>query len=253
MRNLTTVSRRILGGSILSVVVVGTLIGVAGNSVFDLLHTSFKLEAWQVTLFSLAALFIVLLPVAALFNRITAQLRRSRQLGLATERGVPPAPGLIVLISQPTPPKQITDLPAVAAINHHLHAAEGQSPPLKHCWLIATAGKGGSEPYAWQIAEIYSNHSSQVKCYVRIIADSDSAQDTFDRMQDIYREAGRDPICLKESDLVADCTGGTKPMSVGMALAVAAQPSHRLSYIPRDPAIPPLLVRIGFFTRDEEE
>jgi CRISPR-associated protein (Cas_Cas02710) len=243
MRSFSNLSRTILGGSIISVVVVGTLIGVASNSLFDWLHSSLGWGTGWIALGALALLFLVLIPIAALVRHALVLLRGEHNLRLTAEGKVRPAPGLIVLVSPPAAGQPVTTLAAAAAIRYHLEADAGQS--LRRCWLVAS-------PQAHDCAvELQQLYTKQPRCTVVSTADSESAAATFNAVNQIYRDARAEN--LRPTNIIADCTGGTKPMAAGMALAVAAQPSRRLSYIPRDPAIPPLLVRIGFFTRDEEE
>ncbi|NJK52820.1 MAG: hypothetical protein HC936_08255 [Leptolyngbyaceae cyanobacterium SU_3_3] len=55
------------------------------------------------------------------------------------------------------------------------------------------------------------------------------SQDTFDLVNQIYRRSGYEP-----QELIADFTGGTKPMSVGMIMACL--PSEReLEYVSYTP------------------
>lgn len=55
------------------------------------------------------------------------------------------------------------------------------------------------------------------------------AQDTFDAVNRIFRSSGYEP-----EDIIADFTGGTKPMSVGMIMACL--PAQRsLEYVSYNP------------------
>jgi hypothetical protein len=67
--------------------------------------------------------------------------------------------------------------------------------------------------------------SLQVEIYTKGVSPAD-AQDTFDQVNRIFRRSGYPP-----QDLIADFTGGTKPMAVGMIMACLPQ-QRELEYVP---------------------
>jgi hypothetical protein len=96
---------------------------------------------------------------------------------------------------------------APAAIEYHL-------PTLRHCWLIAT--KDGLST-AQQLADIYQG----IAFYwgePSYIVDPDEIGSTYNvvsRILDIEAQK----VGLKSVNLIADITGGLKPMAAGITLA----------------------------------
>lgn len=88
--------------------------------------------------------------------------------------------------------------------------------PLRHCWLIGS--HGGSLPQADAIQAQYAG--SGLTIAVRPVYDAFGVQETYDLVRRIYEiEIGK--AGLRRQDVIADFTGGTKPMSTGMLLACA--------------------------------
>lgn len=157
------------------------------------------------------------------------------------------APGLIVLMSTKT------DSPAELAIRHHWN--QEQSPHLRHCWLICTES---SLPYAVDLkrkllAEGIDEHQLQLHYGSYALTDptqpgltltiSDRAADdpntTLSLINAIFADG--ESLGLRETDIVVDFTGGTKPMGAGSVLACAS-PDRRLEYFAQTD--PPQLVEI---------
>jgi hypothetical protein len=134
---------------------------------------------------------------------------------------------LILLVSTPTS--------AEYAIRYHM----GELVPhkqLKKIFLIHSnddeTGYFGSssKPVAEEIAKLVHDLGEILGCKppeVRIMAgvSPGDAQDTFDRVNRVYREAGFEP-----KDIIADFTGGTKPMTTGMIMA-CLPPERELEYV----------------------
>jgi hypothetical protein len=122
--------------------------------------------------------------------------------------------GLIVLVGIGRPGEDPMRQSAGAAIEYHI--ATGQEAGLETCWLIATGGESGSLPIAYRLQE--ACRSRNITTFIRTVADPFSLQETYDVVQRIYTEevpkAG-----LSEHEVIADFTGGVKPMSAGMILA----------------------------------
>ena len=133
----------------------------------------------------------------------------------------PRLPGLVALVGpgregeKPNPLEQA----AAKAIEYHLAHREGEEG-LKVCWLIASSGEGGGVPMAEEIRRAYQGRCSVVVCPV---GDAFAVQDTYDAVQriynrEIYGEKFKELELMPER-VIADFTGGTKPMSAGMVLA----------------------------------
>jgi hypothetical protein len=128
--------------------------------------------------------------------------------------------GLILLASS-------REAAAPASIQYHL-------PALKHCWIVATRESQATAlalatRYRDQIPYLYYGEPNY-------LVDPDQIQSTYDmivRILDVEAvKAG-----LPAGAMIADITGGTKPMTAGMALACLAR-SRDMQYMktPRDEA-----------------
>ena len=133
------------------------------------------------------------------------QRNRERITGLKLE-DVPinPHPGLIMMISPHN-----KDVP-LKVIEHHQLA-------LKHCWLVATKDSldtaielAADIRHRWPSIRVHDAEPGD-------LVDPDYSQGTWQRVENIYVEARE--WGLKEDDIVADITGGLKPMTAGMAIA----------------------------------
>ena len=231
------------------------LFGVLVNALFQL-ATDFSWVAVAVAVGTTLGL-LLLVPLNQLLN----QRSRPPQLGLAAEREFVPTAGLIVIVSIPGKGPDGQELPlnttaAGAAIVFHsqIHAA-GQPPLLRRCWLIHSAK---TQPYAEALQQQYA---TDFPCVPVPVTDIESAKATFEAVNRCYGDGLLNG--LRAGDITADCTGGTKAMTVGMALAAAAQQSRSLEYIPtaydergnpdRQKQLDPLLVSIEFFLGDEQQ
>ncbi|AFZ22164.1 CRISPR-associated protein [Allocoleopsis franciscana] len=146
-------------------------------------------------------------------------------------------PGLITAMSLRE------DSPAQRVIEHHWN--QGQKPHLKHCWLICT---NQSLPYAQKMIKKltdtgmtqtvefhYGNYELEDLEHpgqkLNLLVPDDVVDDPnyIRRLVNcIYADAKHQG--LEESQLIADYTGATKSMTVGIVLACTA-PERQLQYI----------------------
>lgn len=122
--------------------------------------------------------------------------------------------GLIVLVGTGRPGEDPLEQSAWDAIKFHLSERPGELG-LQRCWLIATSGERGSLPIAQKLKP--ECQKKRVQTEIKTISDPFDLQQTYDVVQEIYKEAKK--AGLPETDLIADFTGGVKPMSAGMLLA----------------------------------
>ena len=87
---------------------------------------------------------------------------------------------------------------------------------LEHCWLIASAGAAGSLPQAQALATYCE--AQQVRPHIHVVADPWGIQETYDLARALYAEEVP-AVGLTAADVIADFTGGVKPMSAGLLLA----------------------------------
>ena len=124
-------------------------------------------------------------------------------------------PGLIVLIGpgrEGTDPKSLSHNPA---IEYHLSREEAGGEPLRACWLIATAGEKGSVPVTMEVQKRYEDRCELI---IETLKDAFDLEETYQLVHSIYTQKAAEKG-LAPDQIIADYTGGTKPMSAGMVLA----------------------------------
>jgi hypothetical protein len=137
-------------------------------------------------------------------------------LELVPEEARPPRfPGLIVLVGPGRKGGKPGELSHNAAIEYHLTSEEAGGESLRVCWLVATAGVTGSVPVARAVRERYRD---QCELIIRELDNAFDVEGAYELVRRIYAdEATRHE--LSPVQIIADFTGGTKPMSAGMVLA----------------------------------
>lgn len=146
----------------------------------------------------------------------------------------PRFPGAIMLVSTELiePGQQMLRQAAFEAIDYHRGV-------LRHCWLIGTTGEQGS----LAAAEWLSDHCRRlgINAYVWQVRDASSVVETYQLIQLLY--ASEIPESqLRDGDVVADITGATKPMSLGMLLACQGRSPVQYMVRPEQgPSVPVLL------------
>ncbi|MBI2422764.1 MAG: hypothetical protein HYV27_08035 [Candidatus Hydrogenedentes bacterium] len=134
--------------------------------------------------------------------------------------------GLILLVSNPEH--------ALRAIKYH----KDDKGALQHVWLIPSndaqqhACGGGSGNTALEIQRrVKKDWGDAIKCdIVEGGVSPTNAHQTFNCVQEIFERKGIDP-----KDIIADITGGTKPMTTGMIMA-SLEHDRELQYIAYNPA-----------------
>ncbi len=121
--------------------------------------------------------------------------------------------GLVVLVGKGRPGDDPMKQSARDAIHYH---SGGAGSGLEVCWLLASGGENGSLPVAQKLKQ--ECEKLNIKAYTPTVGDAFSVQESYDLVRRIYKEevpkAG-----LLEDEVIADFTGGVKPMSAGMILA----------------------------------
>ncbi len=127
------------------------------------------------------------------------------QVSIQEEHKPAPRQGLILLVGP-------TEAAAPHAIEYHL-------PALKQCWLIATAE---SQPIAAALAKRYGDRVRMVYGSPDYVVHPDEMKSTYDGVTKAIKEAVDAMAGLPAGALIADFTGGLKPMTAGMTLACLA-------------------------------
>jgi hypothetical protein len=181
--------------------IVGTAaLTVVITVLYDSVKESFGLLGAWILAAILLALAVAVITVLSLRKRAAGQV-------IVTE-GLKPRPraGLIVLVSA-------SKATAPRAIEYHLEAGS-----LRVCWLIATTE---SLETARALATTYGPRLEGVYWGKDYLVDPDRVEDTYSLVTRIFsREVRRHGLPVGE--VIADITGGMKPMTAGTALACLA-------------------------------
>jgi hypothetical protein len=204
------------------------LLSLIGNAIYEGLRTIFHTPL---------SVLLVALALLALLIVFYALLRYLLEPGL-TVRDVQPKRGLVTLVSN----GKVSELSAAAAIRYHYcgERDDRSVPTLQHCWLITSPRSLAADNDrdgitdeeivwpAWKNAQgLREKYHGLIK--MRILeVDPEDPQSVFAAIETAYREARQ--VGLRPHEVAADCTGGNKVMTVGMALACASA-NRRLTYM----------------------
>ncbi len=144
-------------------------------------------------------------------------LGKQEPLELVPEEERPPAfPGLIVLVGTGRKDTNPEKLSHNQAVEYHLTCEEAGGETLRVCWLIATGGVKGSVPVAREVRKRYESRCD--KMILHTLNSAFDVQETYLLVRRIYAEEAAEHG-LDADQIIADFTGGTKPMTAGMVLA----------------------------------
>ena len=188
----------------LSVVLLGVLVNLF-STLLQILFGSTP-QRLAILVFGLVLTALLLYGVIGLLGRETR-----RWLPLPREMHARPHAGLIALVG-PGPNRSFLarpeDSPAAAAIRYHL-----EHGTLQHVWLIAS---DEGVPVAEALRELYGH---QVVIHF-VLPPIHNILDIGETFEAAVRVAGELPaLGLSTGEVIADYTGATSPMSVGLALA----------------------------------
>jgi hypothetical protein len=203
------------------------LLSLIGNAVYEALRDLFA-GPILVGLIALALFFLLAIAYALLNYYRTPSLK---------VRDLQPKAGLITLVSR----GKLSELSATAAIKLHYRGEqdEREAPVLRHCWLITSpksvddedetaVASSGTIQSAWKNArDLQSQYQNQIKVHIKQV-DPENPESVFNAVEQAYQEARW--LGLRSEEMVADFTGGTKVMTVGMALACTST-NRLLSYM----------------------
>jgi hypothetical protein len=166
----------------------------------------------------LLQLVAILVAAAVCLWVLVTVLGKPRPVEVVPQELRPPRhAGLIVLVGKGRADAKPDDLSHIPAIEYHLAREDAGGEALRVCWLIATAGKDGSVPVAMAVQQRYAE---RCKVFVEELNSAFDLQEAHNMVRRIYLEEAHKPgIELTPEQVIADFTGGTTPMSVGMVLA----------------------------------
>jgi len=184
-------------GFLLSAILVAAVV----NILTSILLTAVG-PAWAVL-----ALVIVLATTVGFANLYMIKLRAAQARGQATIRdkhSPDPRRGLIVMVTRaPTLRK---------AIDYHAGGAE-RPGKLEHVWMIVTPEMDDQAKQLRAYAE-----SRGIKCHELDLPDEYDANRCYQLVRDVF-QVHAPAQQVAPAEVIADITGGTKPMTAGMLLA----------------------------------
>ncbi len=190
------------------------IIGILSNLAYDLLLTpkDTALLCWRPLLASLL-LFII---AYALFSQDRRRRLRKMQIDVDESRLAKPHQGLIWLLGP-------NYAPLLPVLQHHLKGGGA-----KICWLIMQEGNPAVRNAYTKLNERLKEEAWQTRILPVYISDID-AKATYQAAYTIFtREAAEEGISANQ--VIADITGGTKPMTAGVLLA-ALSANGDLEYV----------------------
>jgi hypothetical protein len=176
-------------GPVVSAVLVAMLINIFTEA----------LITWGGLGLSWGAFAILALATVAFVYAYTVSEARRRGRGLGPIAPLPNPPrqrGLIFLFSREETLRE--------AIQYH-------QPVLGHCWLLVT-------PEVRERATSVMSHFSDLSFTIHPLDDRYDSQACYQTVRDIYQQETR-RLGVSPEQVIADITGGTKPMTMGMIVA----------------------------------
>jgi len=208
-------------GPVVSAVLVALLVNILTEA----------LTAWGGLWLGWGAVAILVLTTVAFVYAYTVSESRRRGRGLGPLAAFPHPErhrGLIFLFSREDTLRE--------AIQYH-------QPTLEHCWLLVT-------PEMRDRATSVMSHFPNLSFTLHPLGDRYDSQACYQTVLDIYRRgASRQGIPPKQ--VIADITGGTKPMTMGMIVA-CLEGDYPIEHVPTafDAAgqptgpLPPIQIRV---------
>lgn len=200
----------LLGGFLVQIVLLPILI----NLISSFLEMQYGQQPAEMRWLIIAVLAVT--GAAGLGCFWLALRERPQRMATATQHPRP-YPGLIVLVGvrgmRNVDPDELSHNPA---IEYHSNGLKAQGKRLR-VWLLASPA---SIPVANEVKDRYEK-----TCDIEICKAQDAfhVQDTYEVAKEIYAEAVN-KYQLSPDNILADFTGGTTPMSVGLALAAQDHP-----------------------------
>jgi hypothetical protein len=212
--------------------IISALSGIGLGWVINNLSDSYVFPPWLA--WSLAIVFLAggIIPIVRLRERIQAkptpyQVPKGQDAASVHKS----KKGLIVTVSLPYPPIDWNaDIPINSNLYTLLTAIKAHGSSLEYIWLLGTAdpkeGKGSGSIFKDVKDYINRNRESlgltkepKIEFLNTIPMDFDNQVTECVRktVDEVFDHA--DDFGLKQSDIIADCTGGTKSMTLGVILA----------------------------------
>lgn len=203
-----------LGGAI-----VLLSIGIIINLISGIIQFAFKDSV--VSLILIVCAIIVLIIATYLVWR--ARSKRPKNQVVTTSMQPAKRRALVIVVGPGRADRAPGDQSAGLAIKHHLAQASDQHAgrsisSLKYCWIVTS-------PDGVEYAKKLKQEFRDITFFDSDTVDPFKVQDTYDRVRQILtqRIGEVNNLRLGPDNVICDPTGGTKPMSIGMALACGVE------------------------------
>jgi len=216
--------------ALLSIFIIGVLVvGLISNLVYEVLMSAGDLN--EQAMLRVAAACGVLMAVAYGLYRLERRGLGRIEVSVDESRLAPPHRGLIWLLG-PGPVEH-----ALHAIRYHAGRQPSQGPRSGlgphsdqglHCWLVMQRGNEAVQAAYNALASSVAEEKLAARLEPVLVERLD-VEVTYQAVCHVFeREAPA--VGLAERDVIADITGGTKPMTAGMVLA-ALDGARDLEYV----------------------
>ncbi len=177
------------------------------------------------TIGGLVYTLLMIVTVGLVIYLIGRAMRPKPQEMVTHQERPPQMKALILLLGPGRQGEAPESQSAEAAIEYHRRKRAGDQNPVLHwCWLICSAK---SQAYANELAEKYREKGMIVTVMPPV--DGFDPQATYDTVAAIY-STGLVEQKLANQDVIADFTGATKLMSLGMAFYCTLN-NHQMQYM----------------------
>jgi hypothetical protein len=193
------------------------VVGLLSNLVYDLL-TAWP-ASWPSAWLPLAVAGALTALAYLLYQR---DVRDGRSLRVEVDESLlaPRSPGLIWLLG----PGSFEHL--VDALRHHQ-----QEEAQQHCWLVMQRNSPAVEAAFLELSQHLLVEQLPVRLH-RIYIDHLETQDAYQAVRTVWEREAPEEL-LRPDQVIADITGGTKPLTAGMVLAAVAT-GNALEYVETD-------------------
>jgi hypothetical protein len=137
------------------------------------------------------------------------------------------ARGLGPLVDLPNPPQKQGLIFLFSRIDQLQETVRHHSPVLQHCWLVVTHDKRAS---AMQAMDRLRQHFPNTRFYMRELTHLYDSQRCREIVRRIYQVEAPD-LGISQEQVIADITGGTKPMTLGM-VAACLDGNYPMEHVP---------------------
>jgi hypothetical protein len=174
---------------------------------------STALTTWGGVGWSLAVMAVLMAAMVLYARAISDRMVRSEPFCLKEVHNPPKKQGLLFLF-------QFNQEPLMKAVEYH-------RPDLQRCWLLATPElKDQAEAAARNIEALYS----EIGCTALALSSLYDTADCYRAALDVFDRRAAE-AALSPAHLIADITGGTKPMTIGVMLA-CFQKGYAIEHVP---------------------